>query len=241
MRAFARVFAAADVLPLSSCPARHGPLVTAVDLVIFDCDGVLVDSERLSVEVDRQLLSELGWELSTEDIVERFVGRSNRFFHEEVTRHLGRPLPPGWDEAAEPRYRRAFMQALQPVDGIVEALDDIEGPTCVASSGTHEKMRFTLGLTGLLPRFEGRVFSATEVSRGKPAPDLFLLAAEKMGFEPRACVVVEDSVHGVAAAQAAGMRVVGYGGGVTDAARLLELGAQVITDMRQLPGTIAAL
>ncbi len=137
----------------------------SASLVIFDCDGVLVDSERLSVGVDRELLAELGWELTTKDIVERFVGWSHEFFLEEVTRHLGRPLPPGWDEASTPRYRHAFRESLQPVDGIVEALDRIVLPTCVASSGTHDKMQFTLGLTGLLPRFEGRLFSTTEVNR----------------------------------------------------------------------------
>lgn len=213
----------------------------SASLVIFDCDGVLVDSERLSVEVDRELLAELGWELATEDIVERFVGRSHEFFLEQVTRHLGRPLPPGWDEVSTPRYRQAFRESLQPVDGIVEALDGIVLPTCVASSGTHDKMQFTLGLTGLLPRFEGRMFSATEVNRGKPAPDLFLHAARSMRYEPHECVVVEDSVHGVVAAQSAGMSVVAYAGGVTGADRLLELGAEVITDMRQLPSVIASV
>jgi len=210
-------------------------------LVIFDCDGVLVDSERLAVEVDKELLAELGWEVTADDIVERFVGRSDEFFIAEVERHLGRPLPPGWHEASTLRLHQAFRESLQPVDGIIEAIDRIVLPACVASSGTHDKMRFTLGLTGLLPRFEGRLFSATEVSRGKPAPDLFLHAARSMGREPHECVVVEDSVPGVVAARAAGMSVVAYAGGVTRAERLLELGAEVITDMRQLPGVIASL
>lgn len=210
-------------------------------LIILDCDGVLVDSERLAIEVDRVSLAELGWELTTEDIVERFVGRSHAFFLAEVTRHLGRPLPAGWDEVISHRSRDAFRESLRPVDGIVEALDSIVLATCVASSGTHDKMRFTLGLTGLLPRFEGRLFSATEVNRGKPAPDLFLHAARSMHYEPHECVVVEDSVPGVLAAQAAGMRVVAYAGGVTSADRLLELGAEVITDMRQLPSAIASV
>lgn len=210
-------------------------------LVIFDCDGVLVDSERLSIEVDRQVLAELGWDLTFEEIVDRFVGRSHEFFMAEVTRHLGRPLPPGWEEATTPRYRQAFAASLQPVDGIVEALDEIALPTCVASSGTHEKMAFTLGLTGLLDRFEGRLFSATEVARGKPAPDLFLHAAREMGHDPAVCVVVEDSLHGVAAARAAGMRVVGYSGGVIASDRLRERGAEVIADMRDLPAAIASM
>jgi beta-phosphoglucomutase-like phosphatase (HAD superfamily) len=110
----------------------------------------------------------------------------------------------------------------------------------VASSGTHDKMTFTLGLTGLLDRFEGRLFSATEVRHGKPAPDLFLHAAEAMGWEPSSCVVVEDSPYGVDAALAAGMQAIAYAGGVTLADRLARHGVTLITDMRDLPNAIAA-
>jgi HAD superfamily hydrolase (TIGR01509 family) len=209
--------------------------------VVFDCDGVLVDSEPLSIEVDRQMLSELGWELSLDEIIERFVGRSHEHFLQEVTDHLGHPPPPGWDEASTPRYRAAYAHGLQPVPGIVEALDRITLPSCVASSGTHDKMTFTLGLTGLLDRFEGRLFSATEVSRGKPAPDLFLHAAKAMGWEPSSCVVVEDSPYGVDAALAAGMWAIAYAGGVTPAQRLVRPRVTLITDMRDLPTAIAAL
>jgi HAD superfamily hydrolase (TIGR01509 family) len=209
--------------------------------VVFDCDGVLVDSEPLSIEVDRQMLSELGWKLSLAEIIERFVGRSHEHFLQGVTDHLGHPPPPGWDEASTPRYRAAYAHGLQPVPGIVEALDRITLPSCVASSGTHDKMTFTLGLTGLLGRFEGRLFSATEVSRGKPAPDLFLHAAKAMGWYPSSCVVVEDSPYGVDAALAAGMRAIAYAGGVTKADRLARPGVTLITDMRDLPTAIAAL
>lgn len=209
--------------------------------VVFDCDGVLVDSEPLSIEVDRQMLSELGWELSLAEIIERFVGRSHEHFLQEVTDHLGHPPPPGWDEASTPRYRAAYAHGLQPVAGIVEALDRITLPSCVASSGTHDKMTFTLGLTGLLDRFEGHMFSATEVSRGKPAPDLFLHAANEMGWEPSSCVVVEDSPYGVDAALAAGMRAIAYAGGVTKADRLARPGVTLITHMRDLPKAIVAM
>ena len=115
------------------------------------------------------------------------------------------------------------------------SLDRILLPTCVASSGTHDKMKFTLGLTGLYDRFRGRIFSATEVARGKPAPDLFLHAAERMGAAPHHCVVVEDSAHGVAAARAAGMRVLAYAGSVTPAAKLAGAGTTVFEHMRELP------
>jgi HAD superfamily hydrolase (TIGR01509 family) len=207
---------------------------------VFDCDGVLVDSEPLSIEVDRQMLAELGWELSLDEIVERFVGRSHEHFLKEVTDHLGHPPPPGWDEASTPRYRAAYARGLRPVPGIVEALDRITLPSCVASSGTHDKMTFTLGLTGLLDRFEGRLFSATEVSHGKPAQDLFLHAAGTMGWEPSSCVVVEDSPSGVDAALAAGMQAIAYAGGVIRAERLARPGVIVIHDMSNLPQAIAA-
>ncbi len=124
------------------------------------------------------------------------------------------------------------------MDGIVEALDRIRIPTCVASSGSHEKMRYTLGKTGLYERFAGRIFSAAEVPRGKPAPDLFVHAAARMGVAPADCAVVEDSAVGVQAARAAGMPVFGYAGGVTPAIRLEGPGTIVFRDMRELPGLL---
>lgn len=121
------------------------------------------------------------------------------------------------------------------MEGVVEALDLIDLPTCVASSGSHEKMRYTLGLTGLYGRFEGRIFSAAEVVRGKPEPDLFLYAAEQMGVEPSACAVVEDSRSGVEAARAAGMLAFGYAGGLTPAESLAGPGTVVFDHMSALP------
>jgi HAD superfamily hydrolase (TIGR01509 family) len=204
-------------------------------LVIFDCDGVLVDSERLSIEVDRQVLAELGWQLSTDEIVERFVGRSHAYFLQEVEAHLGGPIPDGWDDACEARYRTAYQDHLRPVPGIVDALDRITAPTCVASSGSHDKMRLTLGLTNMWESFAGRIYSASEVARGKPEPDLFLHAARQEGWSPARCIVVEDSPFGVKAALAAGMGVVAYAGGVNSRERLEAPGVTVIEDMRELP------
>jgi HAD superfamily hydrolase (TIGR01509 family) len=129
---------------------------------------------------------------------------------------------------------------LTAVEGISDALDAITQLTCVASSGTHEKMRHTLGRTGLYRRFEGRVFSATEVARGKPAPDLFLHAAAAMGVPPAACVVVEDSQYGAQAARAAGMRCFGYAGGLTPVHRLKGPDTVVFDDMRKLPALLDA-
>jgi HAD superfamily hydrolase (TIGR01509 family) len=209
----------------------------APELVIFDCDGVLVDSERLAVRTEAGILASLGWPLTEQEIVERFVGRSARYMHEQIERHLGRRVD--WEAEFEARYREVFARELRPVEGVVEALDHIDLPVCVASSGTHAKIRFSLGLTGLDARFEGRIFSAEDVDRGKPAPDLFLYAAERMSREPSVCAVVEDSVSGVAAATAAGMRVLAFAGGVTPAEKLAVEGAQVFHEMVDLPGLLA--
>ena len=138
------------------------------DLVIFDCDGVLVDSERLAVRTEAEILASLGWPLTEAEIVERFVGRSAAHMQREIERQLGRSID--WDAEFEPRYREVFERELVPVPGILEALDGIAVPVCVASSGSHDKMRFTLGKTGLFDRFDGRIFSVDQVLHGKPAP-----------------------------------------------------------------------
>ena len=134
---------------------------------------------------------------------------------------------------------KAFDAELEPVDGVGAALDAIVAPTCVASSSSHERLRHTLGLTGLLDRFDGRTFSAEEVDNGKPAPDLFLHAAATLGADPARCAVIEDSHYGVEAARAAGMRAFAYGGGVTPADRLRGPATTVFQEMRELPGLLA--
>lgn len=208
------------------------------DLLIFDCDGVLVDSERIAVRIDAVVLSRLGWELTEAEIIERFMGRSEAYMVSEIEAATGRPLEHGWDAEFVPLYREALAAELEPVDGIVEALDAIAIPNCVASSSTHERLRLTLGLTGLLERFAGRIFSASEVANGKPAPDLFLHAAATLGADPARCAVVEDSHYGVEAARAAGMHAFGYAGGLTAASRLEGAGATVFHDMRELPALL---
>jgi HAD superfamily hydrolase (TIGR01509 family) len=210
-----------------------------IELVIFDCDGVLVDSERLAVRVESEYLTELGWPLSQAEIVERFLGHTDRYMDEAIEAQLGSRLPDGWKDQFQCRYREAFAAELAPVDGIAEALDQIAIPTCVASSGTHEKLRFTLGRTGLYERFEGRIFSGYEVANSKPAPDLFLHAAARMGAEPARCAVVEDSRPGVLAARAAGMRAFGYAGGLTPHECLHGEVTVVFEDMRELPRLLA--
>ncbi|HEY6709218.1 MAG TPA: HAD family hydrolase [Actinomycetota bacterium] len=209
------------------------------ELVIFDCDGVLVDSERIAVRVEAELLAELGWPLSQAEIIERFMGRTTEYMDEAIEAQLGSRLPGDWRDQFQRRYREAFAAELVPVDGVLDALDQIAVPTCVASSGSHDKLRFTLGHTGLYERFEGRIFSGYEVADGKPAPDLFLHAAARMEAGPARCAVVEDSLYGVLAARAAGMRVFGYAGGLTSSDRLEGEATVVFEDMRELPRLLA--
>jgi HAD superfamily hydrolase (TIGR01509 family) len=218
-------------------PERPEP----IDLVIFDCDGVLVDSERLAVRVESRLITELGWLLTEADVLERFVGRSDAYMHAQIEAGVGRPVPE-WHDLYRTRLYEAFQAELTAVDSVADAVDALLAvpvATCVASSGTHDKMALTLGLTGLFDRFDGRIFSTTEVANGKPAPDLFLHAAAQMGVDPIRCVVVEDSRSGVAAARAAGMRSLGFAGGLTPPDWLEGEGTTVFDDMARLPELIS--
>ncbi|WP_229075540.1 HAD family phosphatase [Actinoplanes sp. DH11] len=213
-------------------------MINGWGLVIFDCDGVLVDSERIAVRVNVALVAELGWPLTAAEVIDRFISRSHASIAEIIAARLGDEAAATWTERFESELQQAVDAELVAVDGVVEALDRITVPTCVASSGTHAKLRHTLGRTGLYQRFAGRIFSATEVSRGKPAPDLFRHAAARMGVPPQACVVVEDSRYGVQAARAAGMRCLAYAGGLTAADRLDGPGTTVFDDMRDLPALL---
>jgi HAD superfamily hydrolase (TIGR01509 family) len=211
-----------------------------IELVIFDCDGVLVDSERIAVRIMATVFERIGRPMAEAEIIERYVGQSATYAA-DIRAYARNGSQRSWEEESELLYRDALVRELTPIDGVVEALDAITIPTCVASNGSHEKMRFTLGLTGLYERFAGRIFSASDVARGKPEPDLFLHAAEQMGVAPAACVVVEDSAHGVRAARAAGMRVFGYAGGVTPASLLEGDATFVFDDMRLLPALLEGL
>ena len=194
-------------------------------LVIFDCDGVLVDSEPLSNAALAESLNEIGLALTVEETTAEFKGRSWASCERRIAELLGRPAPETLRGHYETRRDAAFRARLRPVPGVEAAIDALDGVArCVASSGDHDKMRLTLGLTGLLDRFPHR-FSATEVEHGKPAPDLFLHAAHAMGFEPHHCAVIEDSAPGVEAARAAGMRVLGFGiaGGDVEFSDMAEL------------------
>jgi HAD superfamily hydrolase (TIGR01509 family) len=212
-------------------------------LVVFDCDGVLVDSERLAVAIDVRVIGTLGWPITEAEVLELFLGRSEADIFAMIEQHLGRALPADWDESWSAEFRRVFDEELEAVPGVAAAIESVavQGfQTCVASSGSLEKMRRTLGKTGLWDFFEGRIFSASEVERGKPEPDLFLYAAEQVGPQPGRCVVVEDSRYGVAGARAAGMKAIGFAGGITPVAQLAAADV-VITDMADLPGAVSAL
>jgi HAD superfamily hydrolase (TIGR01509 family) len=209
--------------------------VSRYQLVIFDCDGVLVDSERITNRVFAEMLGELGLAITLEDMFERFVGHSMAQCLELITAMLGRPPPDDFVPSYRVRSSLALEALVKPVPGIEDALAQIAIPWCVASNGPHEKMRLTLGRTGLLPRFEGKLFSGSEVAHPKPAPDLFLHAAQRCRVAPADCVVVEDTPTGVAAAVAAGMAVLGYAA-LTPRHRLEAAGAHHLFDrMAELP------
>lgn len=215
------------------------------DLVIFDCDGVLVDSESLSCVVHADVLTAHGYPITSDQVHARFLGRSAREARAEVEAELGRVLPDAYTVQLKATIDQVFGDQLQPIPHIAETLAQLTLPVCVASSGTPTRIRSSLTTTGLLDRFGSHLFSALQVDRGKPAPDLFLFAAAQMQATPSRCVVIEDSVPGVTAAVAAGMTVFGFHGGSHCHAATVEslqaAGASLVfDDMRQLPELVSA-
>lgn len=211
--------------------------LSSYDLVIFDCDGVLVDSERLTVHEEARMLTELGWPVTADEVVGLFMGLSLATELEMVADRLGRAAAEKFEQDLVPRLTAIFDAELTPVDGIPELLDTLvqKGvPTCVASSGLPDGIRRKLDRTGLREHFGDRISSASEVEHGKPAPDLFLLAAGRMGVTPARAAVVEDSVPGVQAGVAAGMAVYGFAGGLARAEDLHAAGAVVFDAMAEL-------
>ncbi|MFF1746933.1 HAD family hydrolase [Streptomyces mirabilis] len=206
------------------------------DLVIFDNDGVLVDSEPISNTILAAYLTELGHPTSYEESIRDYMGSAMHRIHELVQERSGQRLPEDFDDVFHGRVFAAFERELQPVPGAVQLLEKLaadEVPYCVASSGSHERIRVGHRKTGLDQWFgEGRVFSSQDVGRGKPAPDLFLYAAERMGVSPQRCVVVEDSPLGVRAANAAGMDVYGFTA-MTPAAKLTGA-TQIFSELGEL-------
>jgi HAD superfamily hydrolase (TIGR01509 family) len=199
---------------------------------------VLVDTELTSNRVLAGLLTDAGLPTTLEECLRDHRGRAMAAVLAEASRRLGGPLPFDLAGRYYAEIEAIFARSLEPVPGVVDALDRIRLPNCVASSGPHHKMEVTLRATGLWDRFAGRIFSASEVAAGKPAPDLFLHAARRMGFDPASTAVVEDSLPGVQAAVAAGMRALAFAG-QTDADELARAGGEPFVEMADLPGLLA--
>ncbi|QWG13210.1 HAD family hydrolase [Bradyrhizobium sediminis] len=217
-----------------------------LDLVIFDCDGVLVDSEVISCRAHAENLTRHGYPITAEQVLDRFLGRSMRQATLEVEAEMGRSLPDDFHAQVYAEIFRLFAASLEATPHIDEALAAIALPVCVASSGPPEKISASLNRVGLYNRFAPHIFSAVQVPNGKPAPDLFLFAAEQMQTTPARCLVIEDSLPGIAGAVAAGMTVLGFHGGShcrPGYGDTLRAAGAVTTfdDMRQLPGLIGQI
>ncbi len=209
------------------------------ELVIFDCDGVLVDTEPVANAVLKEELDAIGLEMPLEEVIRTFVGRSRSDCLEIAARLRGAALPPGFGEAWDRAFDAALERETRAIEGIPALLRDFPLPYCVASNGEPARMRLALRAAGLLPLVEGRLFTASEVARPKPAPDLFLHAAQTMGAVPARTAVIEDTVTGVTAGVAAGMQVLAYAGaGHADIVSLRAAGARVFSAMRELPGLL---
>jgi HAD superfamily hydrolase (TIGR01509 family) len=215
------------------------------NLVIFDCDGVLVDSEVISCRAHAETLTRHGYPITEHQVLERFLGVSDREARLIIEAELGRSLPDDFETQVKRATLQFYEGDLRAIQHIGDAIAAIDLPKCVASSGTPEKIKHGLICAGLYEALAPHIFSATQVKRGKPAPDLFLFAADQMRAAPERCVVIEDSVPGITGALAAGMTVLGFHGGSHclpgHADKLRAAGAAVtFDDMRQLPGLIAA-
>jgi HAD superfamily hydrolase (TIGR01509 family) len=216
-----------------------------MSVLIFDCDGVLIDSEVIGCRAEAACLADIGIAISANELIDRYIGVSLPAMLTELQARLGEALPALPPDFADTMRRAAaaFEAELRPMPGIVDLLEALPHRRCVASGSAPERLQHTLSLTGLLPYFEPHIFSATQVAHGKPAPDLFLFSAQQMRVTAADCIVIEDSVPGVQAAVAAGMRVIGFSGGSHcrsgHAERLRAAGARgVCDDLRHLPALL---
>ena len=224
------------IAPRASALRTSAPL----GLVVFDCDGVLVNSEVIAARVLSRELVAIGFPLTPEDCLARYTGISLPSVVARIEDEWGHKVPVDFLDRLRRRDSQAFRDELRAIPHVGEVAAGIRVPKCVASSGRLAKIRLTLSLTGLLELFDPHLFSAEMVAHGKPAPDLFLFAATKMGVEPASSLVVEDSKAGVRAGLAAGMRVLGFVGGAHcrpgHDATLAAAGAErIFADMRDLP------
>jgi HAD superfamily hydrolase (TIGR01509 family) len=202
--------------------------------IIFDCDGVLVDSEAISAEVFVALTRPLGLVINEKQAVEIFAGQSLNWCFSYIEDKINSRLPADFERTYRQHTFSAFQSKLKPIEGIYSLLERIQIPYCVASSGPIRKIQLNLKITGLLSNFEDRIFSCYEINSWKPEPDIFLYAAKTMGYQPKDCIVVEDSVAGVQAAKAGGFKVFGYANSLKRKKQLENEGAVVFQDMNLL-------
>ena len=216
------------------------------ELVIFDCDGVLVDSEVIALGVMRRRLEEAGLRLTDQETRERFLGRRLDSSLHKIETELGEPLPGTFRDDFSREILSAFARELKGVEGVRQAVEGLRTRVCVASSSGHERLRLSLRVAGYETMFAPNIFSAADVAEGKPSPDLFLHAASAMAVKPKDCLVIEDSVAGVVAARAAGMAVFGFVGAshfspLDEGTHLTGAGAELLfDDMARLPDLVAA-
>jgi HAD superfamily hydrolase (TIGR01509 family) len=216
------------------------------DLVIFDCDGVLVDSEVISCRAHSQTLTRHGYPITPDEVLKRFLGVSDREARQIVETEIGRKLPEDFEAQVKQATLQSYAGDLKAISYVGETIAALNLPTCVASSGTPEKIHHGLTCAGLHDLLAPNIFSASQVKRGKPAPDLFLFAAEQMNAVPERCLVIEDSIPGITGARAAGMTVLGFHGGShcqPGHAETLRTAGALLTfdDMRQLAGLIGRI
>ena len=210
-------------------------------LVIFDCDGVLIDSEPIANRIFREQLEVAGLSMELQDVMRTFVGKTRDGCIELAGRMLGRPLPEDFGAKWDAALYAALQRDVKPVAGIPELLGSLALPYCVASNGERVRMTLALRAAGLMPLVAGRLFTASEVTHPKPAPDLFLHAAKSMGVEPARCAVIEDTPTGVKAGVAAGMKVFGYAAAAhANEAAMRAAGATIFHDMDEVPSLLGA-
>jgi HAD superfamily hydrolase (TIGR01509 family) len=227
-------------------PERVQALKSSVELVIFDCDGVLVDSEVISCRAHSQTLTRHGYPITPGQVLTRFLGVSDREARQIIENEIGRQLPADFEAEVKQATLQFYAGDLKAISYVGETLAALHLPACVASSGTPEKIHHGLTCTGLHDLLAPHIFSASQVKRGKPAPDLFLFAAERMAASLERCMVIEDSIPGITGARAAGMTVLGFHGGSHcqpgHAESLRAAGALLaFDDMRQLPDLIGRI
>jgi HAD superfamily hydrolase (TIGR01509 family) len=222
--------------------------MSGFDLILFDCDGVLVDSEIIAAEVESKLLREAGVEITAEDMCIRFAGMDWKSILLTIEKESELPLSASLIDKSEKLLDAALSRRLKIIDGVRYALSKITEQRCICSNSSSPRLELELNKVGLTPYFEGHIYSAIDLGPGrtKPQPDIYLHGAKQFNVDPSRCLVVEDSVHGVHAARAAGMRVIGFTGGShtypTHADRLTDAGAEtVISRMVELPQMVDAL